>query len=74
MNLFIAIILEGYFNTISKSQQLIEPQLIIQFKTAWSQFDPDATGVIDTAKFMEFLYELGPPLGWKESYRLKPKS
>jgi len=39
------------------------------FKDAWSAFDPDATGYIKIHYFADFMFELGAPFGWDESYR-----
>ena len=53
LNLFIAIILEGFFNTTQADQMRIGEMAIDEFKDVWKEFDPDGTGYIDTNKMNE---------------------
>jgi len=69
LNLFIAIILNGYFESVDKSQQYVDQDLIEVFKDSWSKFDPTATGFIPIKDVKEFLFELDAPLGWNESFK-----
>ena len=69
LNLFIAIILNGYFETVDKSKQYLDQDLIEIFKDSWSKFDPTATGFIKITEVKTFLFELNAPLGWDESFK-----
>ena len=44
LNLFIAIILNGYFETKEQETQIVNGELLGVFRQAWCKFDPDATG------------------------------
>jgi hypothetical protein len=73
LNLFVAIILNGYFETTDKESQAMNSDMLGIFKDAWSAFDPDATGFIKIHYFADFMFELQPPLGWGESFKKSPK-
>jgi hypothetical protein len=70
LNLFIAIILNGYFETRDQDEQVLSPDLLSVFQDSWSHFDQDGTGYIKSDDFKQFLFDLGPPLGW-DSYQLE---
>ena len=38
------------------------------FRDVWSEFDHDATGFIAVEDFNQFMFKLGEPLGWDNSY------
>jgi len=46
LNLFIAVILDGYFNTVEGEKQMFNSTKLHHFKHCWSKYDPDATGLI----------------------------
>jgi hypothetical protein len=46
LNLFVAIILNGYFETRNDIKQEINKEIIDEFKSAWANLDPNATGMI----------------------------
>lgn len=68
LNLFIAIILNGYFEVTEREKQIFNTTLMEKYRDSWSRFDPDATGFIHNEDFNEFMFELGAPLGWDEKY------
>jgi hypothetical protein len=68
LNLFVAIILNGYFETRNDIQHMENVDMIVKFKTVWSQLDPEATGQIIVESVPELLFGLGDPLGWDDSY------
>lgn len=72
MNLFIAIILQGYYQTQELEKQVCNSEIMSKYRNAWAQFDPDATGYIEATKFADLMLKFGPPLGWDESFRDKP--
>ena len=73
LNLFIAIILQGYYQTQEMDKQVVNREIMSQYRNAWAKFDPEATGFIESSQFGELLFAFGPPLGWSSSYRNKPK-
>ncbi len=40
-----------------------------RFRDVWTRFDPDATTFIKIKDLREFLFALGTPLGFDESFR-----
>lgn len=69
LNLFIAIILEGFAETSNKENNLIEKEDIDKFIKCWSKLDPKGTGFIKLLELPDFLFDLGAagsPLGWDE--------
>ena len=68
LNLFIAIILEGYEETQEKDSRLFNQQTQDHFRQVWSKYDPDATTYIQIKDLKPLLFDLGEPLGWDESY------
>ena len=73
LNIFIAIILQGYFQTQEMEQQELNSAILENFRDAWSKFDPDASKFIDINYFSDLMFALGQPLGWDKSYRNKKK-
>jgi hypothetical protein len=69
LNLFIAIILNGYFETRDQEGQALSSDLMTSFKDGWAKFDQDATGIIEAKYFARLLFEIGEPLGWGEYYK-----
>ena len=52
---------------------MLNSSILEQYRNAWSEFDPDATGYIPVERFSELLFILGKPLGWDDSYKKKPR-
>lgn len=69
LNLFVAIILNGYFETKNEDSHMLNKEVLETFKETWSKFDPDATGHIKIQDFSDFMLHLGPPFGWDESFK-----
>ena len=71
LNLFIAIIINGYLETQTEEDSAKKGALKMEqteeFLEAWAILDPDATGKILAADFEKFMYILGEPLGWHEA-------
>ena len=72
LNLFIAIILQGYYQTTELEKQVVNSEIMARYKDAWAEFDPEATGYIEVNKFADLMLTFGPPLGWDYSYQNKP--
>ena len=73
LNLFIAIILNGYFETRDQSRKELNSDALDKFALAWSYFDPDGTGYIKVSDLPAVMFAMGEPLGWDESYRDDPE-
>jgi hypothetical protein len=58
LNLFIAIILEGFFLSTQEQKIRISAETLELFKTSWTKFDPDATGMIPADKLGELVLDL----------------
>lgn len=66
MNLFIAIILQGFSATNARENQQFNNETSELFSESWAKFDPDATSLIPKEKLLDLLYDLGAPLGMTE--------
>lgn len=66
MNLFIAVVLEGFYQSHIEYDLHISDSDISHFKTIWRSFDPNAVGFIHTNFLEDFLLALEAPLGWKK--------
>ena len=64
LNLFIAIILEGFEQTSQKVNSLIQEEELEHFRDCWVQFDKEGTGFMKISDFPEFMMTLGEPMGW----------
>ena len=68
MNLFIAIILEGYQETLTQNKKLFNSTKSEEFRHVWSIYDKDATGYIYKRNFIKFMLRLGTPIGWDQDF------
>lgn len=41
----------------------------LSFRQVWADYDPDATTFINLYQLRDFLFQLGEPLGFNETYR-----
>jgi len=73
LNLFIAVILNGYFETLDQHAQFLNPDMLGIYRDSWSKYDPDANGFMSSSNFKKLLFDIGPPLGWGKDERLKPE-
>ena len=69
LNLFVAIILEGFEDTYQKDKKLFNHETTEYFRDAWSRFDPNATCFIRTKDFPKLMLALGAPIGWDETFK-----
>ncbi|TNV87903.1 hypothetical protein FGO68_gene16047 [Halteria grandinella] len=73
LNLFIAIILQGFLETQLKDQRLFNAEMLTHFKEVWAEFDEDATSFIKLPDLRRFLIRLGSPFGFdRETLQSKP--
>lgn len=70
LKLFIAIILEGYNKSMSNDTRLFNHDMLEHFRQIWATFDPEATSYIKLNELRSFLFALGRPLGFDESFLL----
>lgn len=69
LNLFIAIILQGFEDINSSEARILNSDVTSIFKEKWSKYDPKGTSKIPVEKLEDLLLDLGPPLGWPDSIR-----
>ena len=67
LNLFVAIILEGFNDINAKDKQILNDDSVERFRQVWSTLDPKGTGFIEVPKLKILLTLLGKPLGFSES-------
>jgi hypothetical protein len=67
INLFVAVILEGFEETNEKNASPINEEDLQLLAELWQKYDPLATGWISDHHFMKLLKELPPPLGIVQS-------
>ena len=68
LKLFIGIIIEGYKNTQIQDERLFNNEIRDRFREVWSEFDPEATTFIRLKDLRLFLFALGNPLGFDETF------
>ncbi|CDW88224.1 voltage-gated ion channel superfamily [Stylonychia lemnae] len=69
LNLFIAIILQGFEDMNQKELIVIKEDQLEHFRDTWCKYDPQGTGFIRIQKMANFMLDLGEPLGWDDSYK-----
>lgn len=69
LNLFVAVVLQGFQDTVQKSSKWVDFELIEHFREIWSLYDPYARGYIHVGCFTKLMFRLNEPLGWKDTFR-----
>ena len=64
LNLFIAIILQGFDFMNKKANRILKDEVLLEYKVQWAKFDPKGTGFIKTQNLSTFLLKIGSPLGF----------
>ncbi|KAL3673234.1 hypothetical protein V7S43_000957 [Phytophthora oleae] len=64
LNIFIAVILEGFANEKDHANGVLLPQHYENFVETWSVFDPKATGMIQWHLLPKLIQQLDQPLGY----------
>jgi len=72
LNLFVAIILQGYDESIQRDNRVLNSEMAMKFQSEWSEHDPTATGLLPPLLLPTLLLSLGEPLGWPSPLRGKP--
>ena len=55
LNLFVAIILDGFDDSKQQSEVRITDEMLSSFQVIWSEFDSEATGYISAQDIEEFV-------------------
>lgn len=63
LNIFIAVILEGYETVQMQEQYTINSNLLEHFRKTWALYDPQGTGFLNVGMLVPFLKKLNAPLG-----------
>lgn len=66
INLFVAIVIEGYVISESEHESIINQKHIEELINKWSEYDPKGTGFISYENMTLLLYDLYPPIGLKD--------
>lgn len=69
LNLFIAIILQGFSDTNERANLQINDQVYEDFRNIWSDYDKKGEGLIPVGKLPELINRLALPLGVPEEIR-----
>ncbi|DAZ95903.1 TPA: hypothetical protein N0F65_012614 [Lagenidium giganteum] len=64
LNIFIAVILEGFADEKDRANSVLLPQHYENFVNVWAMLDPEATGFIEWHQFPRLLQLLDEPLGF----------
>lgn len=64
LNLFVAVILEGFDKTLKNEASHLKPLEISDFVSVWKIYDPRATGFMKAIDFRNFIEKIEPPMGF----------
>jgi hypothetical protein len=64
LNLFIAIILQGFADINDKENLFLNDTSVEHFSRKWSYYDPEGEGFIKIEDLPLLFYKIGPPLGF----------
>ncbi|KAF4319441.1 hypothetical protein BBO99_00002107 [Phytophthora kernoviae] len=73
LNIFVAVILEGFANEKDRANGVLLPQHYENFVATWSTFDRDATGTIQWHLLPKLIQELDEPLGYGKNKDIPAK-
>ena len=68
LNLFIAIILQGYEDSSAREKTAFNTETMDTFRYVWAEHDPDGSTFINIPELPDILLKIGEPLGWDTSY------
>ena len=64
LNLFIAIILQGFSDISEKENLFLNDSSLGKFSSKFAKYDPEGTGFISVNDLPVLFYKIGPPLGF----------
>ena len=64
MNLYIAVVLEGFAESTKENEATITPDDFEKFHDRWAEYDPNASEYITSQELVFVLHEIHPPLGF----------
>ena len=67
LNLFIAVILEGFEKSNQEEDSALTSQMVIDFNEAWNSLDSEARGYIRLSQIFKLFALIQEPLGYKNS-------
>ncbi|TMW68744.1 hypothetical protein Poli38472_006212 [Pythium oligandrum] len=73
LNIFVAVILEGFSNEKDRASGVLLPQHYENFVATWSVYDPEATGLLEWHLLPKLLQDLDEPLGFGSDYEASMK-
>ena len=68
LNLFIAVVLEGFSSTNKEHTGVVTSQHYNEFIEKWTFYDEEASGWIKLEDLIFLIYELQPPIGKKNEF------
>ena len=69
LNLFIAIILQGFDDTNKRENSVLNNEAVNNFVEKWTKYDPDGKSKITVEELPNFLLDLGLPMGFSKKYK-----
>lgn len=69
MNLFIAVVLEGFYQSNLEYELRVSEEHIKSFKNLYKSYDPNALGFIHVNFLEDLIDGIDKPLGWKKRDR-----
>jgi len=63
LKMMIALIIENFVLALKQDASSLQPEHAQAFITAWSEYDPHASGLMDVKHLRELIMRLPPPLG-----------
>ena len=73
LNLFIAIILQGFDFMNKKANRVLKDEVLMDYKVQWAKFDSKGTGFIDCKNMKTFLLKIKDPLGFDSIIASNPE-
>jgi len=73
LNLFIAVVLEGYISTLNNNTGIISADMLNELVNSWVDYDPEATGWISVKDLIFLVYDVKEPLGKRTLFETEIK-
>ncbi|KAL4473885.1 hypothetical protein ABPG74_022749 [Tetrahymena malaccensis] len=68
INLFLALVIEGFFDTLKENEAVISPEVLESIIEKWSVYDQNGTGFIDPEEMYLLLLDIPEPIGLKNEF------